>query len=185
MRWKALLVLAMALVMAAAMAAVASAGRPTCAEDPTRPWCDDEPPVTPPTVPEDIIWTCEARNDNGAMWPTGTYTDGAYHGDTVPVCIDILEEHRNVEDWIVEWFGVTAKGTVKGLKFVFEEEVHDNVYVETVVTSMTSGDEPWLAALGFGGTTPGNLVFVSMPHSGDEWETFSITITPLSGGHDG
>lgn len=175
MRRRAALVTILALVMAAAMVTAVSAGKPTCEDDPTRPWCDTEPPAAEPEY-----WTCEARNDNGAMWQIGTYdsVDGVYQGDSFPVCIDILEAHRNVENWTVTWSGTTTKGTTKGFKLVFEEEVHANVFAETVVTSVTSGTEPWDAVLDFGGEPAGNMVFVAMPHSGDRWTSFSITVTP-------
>lgn len=178
MKYRSLLVLLFAIVIAATVATGALAGRPTCDEDPTPPWCDQTPSTTTSmTVPSaPSYWTCEARNDNGAMWPTGTYADGAYHGDTVPVCIDIREEHRDVDSWTVEWTGTTRNGTVKGLKFVFEEEVHSNVYAETVFKSESGR---WDATLDFGDVPAGNLVFVAMPHSGDKWEDrVFLTIRP-------
>lgn len=166
MRSRSVLVLVLVVVMAAAMATVASAAKPI-----------KPPKPTTTTVPEPEYWTCEARNDNGAMWPIGTYADDAYHGDTVPVCIDINEKHRDVESWIVEWTGTTAKETVKGLKFVFEEEVHENVFAEIVVTEPISSS-PWVATLDFSDGSAGNLVFVAMPHGGDKWTEFSIKVTP-------
>lgn len=178
MRYRSLVVLLLAIVMAATVATGALAGRPTCDEDLTRPWCDQTPSTTTSTtVPSDpSYWTCEARNDNGAMWPTGTYDDGAYHGDTVPVCIDIREEHRGIDSWTVTWSGQTARGSVKGLKFVFEEEVHANVFAETVVNTLSGTRN---VVLDFGDSIPGNMVFVAMPHSGDKWEDrVLLTIRP-------
>ena len=166
MRSRSVLVLVLVMVMAAAMATVASAAKPI-----------KPPKPTTTTVSEPEYWTCEARIDNGAMWPIGTYADGAYHGDTVPVCIDIDEKHRDVENWIVEWRGTTAKGSVKGLKLVFEEEVHDTVFAEIVATTESGS---WNAVLDLGGGSAGNLVFVTMPHNGDRWVgPVAIKVTPV------
>lgn len=175
MRHRSVLVLVLAIVMAAAMVNVASAAKPTCEEDPTRPWC--EPTTT--TVPAPEYWTCQARVDNGAVWPIGTYDEAThtYSGDALPLCIDILEADRNVADWTVEWSGTTSRGTVKGLKLVFEEEVHATVFAEGVMTT-ESGN--WPATLDFGVEAPGNMVFVAMPHSGDKWgDEFLITVRPV------
>ena len=71
--------------------------------------------------------------------------------------------------------GSTVKGTVRGLKLVFEKEVHGTVYTETVVTSETgSWEASWDA------TEIDNLVFVAMAHRADKWVgRVTLVVTPL------
>jgi len=183
---RSLLITLLALAMVAALATAALAGKP---ENPGKPTTTTTTAVTITTVPG--YWTCQARVDNGAVaWePLGTYdeTTGFYTGDGPVLCVDIIEKHRDVTDWTVEWSGTTAKGTVKGLKLVFEEEVHGTVYDEAVFQSesgTTESGTAWNASWSTADVQ--NLVFVAMPHSGDKWiGPMTFTITPLSGGHDG
>ena len=174
MRYKSLFITILAIAMVAALAATALAGKPVNPGKPT---------TTTTTAPD--YWTCQARVDNGAVaWePLGTYdeTTGVYTGEGPVLCVDIIEDDRNVTDWTVMWeFGVTAKDTVKGLNLVFEEEVHGTVYSKEV---FHSGSGTWDVVLS--NTDAQNLVFVAMPHNGDKWiESMTFTITPLRGGHD-
>jgi hypothetical protein len=177
MRYRSLLVTLLTLMMVAALASVALAGKP---EHTGKPTTTTPTAVTPTTVPG--YWTCQARNDNGAVWPLGTYDQHAdiYTGEGPALCVDIVTEHLDVTSWLVEWSGTTAKGTVKGLKLVFEEEVHGTVYDETVV--YVESDD-WRASWSQDVDVQ-NLVFVAMPHSGDKWdESMTFTITP-SGDHN-
>jgi hypothetical protein len=90
--------------------------------------------------------------------------------------MDILSDHLDTTQWRVEWSGSTVKGTVKGLKLVFEEEVHGTVYVETVVTSETG---VWEAS--WDATEINSLVFVAMSHQGDKWVgPVTLIVTPLN-----
>jgi hypothetical protein len=175
MRHRSLLTTLLTLMMVAALATAALAAKP---ENPP-----GKPTVTTTTVPD--YWTCQARNDNGSVWPLGNHVEGAgelgfYTGDGPLVCVDIMEAHRDITEWTVEWAGSTAKGTVKGLKLAFEEEVHGTVYDETVV--YVESDD-WHASWSQDIDVQ-NLVFVAMPHSGDKWiEPMTFTITP-SGDHN-
>jgi len=140
-------------------------------------------PITTTTPPE--YWTCQARVDNGATgWVLGSWdeTVGAYTVPNVPACIDILTGDLDTTAWRVEWKGSTVKGTVKGVKLVFEAEVHGTVYAETVVTSEIG---TWETGTSWGASWPateiGNLVFVAMPHSGDRWVgPVTFVVTPLN-----
>lgn len=149
-----------------------------------------DPPVTttvPPEPPVDNdpdIWTCQERVDNGAVWIPGKWNGSTYLSETsvdvdVPLCIDIREEHWLVTEWTVSWEGTASKDP-KGLKFVFEEGVHQSVYAETEWTSsegtVTSGTVPMV--LNFAGDDVTHLVFVAMPFQGDNWTDISFTVTP-------
>jgi hypothetical protein len=174
MRYRSLLIALVTFVMVATLATVALAGKP---EHPGKPTTTTTAAVTATTVPG--YWTCQARIDNGAVWPLGTY-DGAnvYTGEGPALCVDIMAEHRDITEWTIEWMGTTAKGTVKGLKLVFEEEVHGTVYAETVKYEPSGR---WDASLP--DVPVGNLVFVVMPHQGDKWDDpMTFTIMPQSGG---
>jgi hypothetical protein len=168
-------------MMVAALATAALAGKPDCDADSSHASCKPTTTTTvvaPTTVPG--YWTCQARIDNGAVWPLGTYDGGAnvYTGEGPALCVDIMAEHRDVTDWLVEWLGTVTKDTVKGLKLVFEEEVHGIVYAETVKYEPSGR---WVASLP--DTPVGNLVFVAMPHQGDKWDgPMTFTITPQSEG---
>jgi len=150
MKRKSLFITLFAIATVVLLAASALAAKPTNPGKPT---------TTTTTAPTSDYWTCQARVDNGAVWPLGIY-DGAgfYTGDGPVLCVDIITDHLEVTSWLVEWSGTTAKGTVKGLKLVFEEEVHGTVYDEAVFQVESSGSEPWKASW----STPDvqNLVFV-------------------------
>ena len=148
-----------------------------------------------PPAPEPEIWTCEARVDpevGGAVWILGHWDESlsAYVSDDtvnndvdLPLCIDIGPAHRGVTNWTVSWEG-DAERDPKGLKFVFEEEVHGSVYAETewtskdgIVTSNTTGVD---MVLNFAGDDDvRHLVFVAMPRQGDKWTSISFTVTPI------
>jgi hypothetical protein len=174
MRYRSLWITLLTLMMVAALATAALAAKP------------ESPPgrttTTSTTAPD--YWTCLARNANGAIWPLGTDVEGVegeddyYTGEGPALCIDIVTKHLDVTSWLVEWSGTTAKGTVRGLKLVFEEEVHGTVYDETVVyLESDSWDASWSENIDVQ-----NLVFVAMPHSGDKWdEPMTFRITPSHG----
>ena len=145
------------------MAPAALAGKPPKPPKPTT--------TTTTTTPE--FWTCEARIANGAVGWVLPSEDDPYAVTGIAPCIDILAEHRAIEDWTVSWEGATRRGTVKGLKLVFEREVHTSVYAETVVYEQTG---VWCPSLG--AEPRDNLVFVALPHNGDKWEWFEVTLTP-------
>jgi len=178
MKRKSLFIALFAVATVVLLAATALAAKPTNPGKPTPTTTTTV--VTSTTVPG--YWTCQARIDNGAVWPLGDYDDELeiYTGDGPLLCVDVIADHRDVTDWSVEWFGTATKDTVKGLKLVFEEEVHGTVFDEIVVHDTT---ETWKASWS---DPVQNLVFVAMPHSGDKWiGSMTFTITPLSGGHDG
>lgn len=60
----------------------------------------------------------------------------------------------------------------KGLKFVFEEEVHGNVFAEEGFNTESGFWCPTLIG------DPENLVFLAMQSSGDKWTWFEVTVTP-------
>ena len=179
MRHRSFSVVALVIMMVAALATAALAEKPDCEFDPShascKPTTTTTTAVTTTTVPD--YSTCQKLIGNGAVWPLGTY-DGAnvYTGEGPALCVDIMAEHRDITEWTVEWMGTTAKGTVKGLKLVFEEEVHGTVYAETVVYEPSGS---WDASLP--DVPVGNLVFVAMPHNADKWiGSMTFTITPSS-----
>jgi len=177
MRYRSFLITLLTLVMVAALATVALAEKP---ESPP-----GKPTVTTPTEPD--YWTCGARVDNCDVCPLGTYDGGTgtyVTNDGPLLCVDIMEDHLDITAWTVTWSGTTARGPVKGLKFVFEEEVHGTIYAETVVYLESSLEsEPWTASWS-SSTVVESLVFVAMPHSGDKWigpMIFTIMPTPPDG----
>jgi len=163
MRKRALLITLVAVVMLVSSAVAASAVKPDKPPKPPKPTTTTEAP------PE--FWTCQARIDNGAIWNLGEWNGTAYVAD-IASCTDVLSEHLGEANWTVVWTGVTQKGTVKGLKFVFEEQVHDNVFAEQIYTTQS---DVWCPTLS--GEVE-NLVFVAMPHSGDKWTSFEVTVIP-------
>jgi len=129
------------------------------------------------TVVEPTLWTCEARNENGAVWVLGEWDETSYSAGGPGTCIDIDQPgHTDAHRWLVTWSGETAKSadTVKGLLLRFETEVHGTVWAEEVFTT-TGGS--WATAV----IDPPDdaFVFVAMPHSGDRWTAFQVTVTPL------
>jgi hypothetical protein len=135
-----------------------------------------DPGVTTTTV-ESALWTCEARNEAGATWVLGEWDGVSYAAGGPGTCIDIDEPgHTAAHRWLVTWSGETAKGTdtVKGLLLRYETEVHGTVWAEEVFTT-TGGS--WSTAV----IDPPDeaFVFVAMPHSGDRWTAFQVTVTPL------
>ena len=178
MKQRALLIAAVMLLITA-VASVAAAVPPSCDDNPDHPRCTEptEPPPTSSTTttetPPDFFWTCQARIDNGAIWNLGEWNGTAYVAGLTS-CTDILAEHLVVEDWTVEWSGnnTNANGRIKGLTFVFEEEVNNNVFAEH---ESTSESDFWCPTLP-GGVE--NMVFLAMQSSGDKWEWFEVTVTP-------
>ena len=128
-----------------------------------------KPTTTTTTAPE--YWSCQARVDNGASGWVLPETDDPYTVSGLAACIDILESDLDVHDWTVVWEGSAPR--IHGLKLVFEEEVHGTVYAEGVFTTETGS---WCPT--FADTVPSSLVFIAMPHNGDKWTEFEITITP-------
>lgn len=162
MRRRALLITFVAVAMLLTTAVAAFAGKP-----------DKPPKPTTTTQAPPEFWTCRARIDNGAIgWVLGSW-DGSFYTAGLPSCIDFRPEHLTVTDWTVAWSGTTQRGTVKGLKFVFEEEVHDNVFAELIVSTTSGG-----ACVSLPPAEIGNLVFVAMPHSGDKWTSFEVSVAP-------
>ena len=157
---------------------------PTATTVPIDPPVTTTVPAEPPVDNDPDIWTCQERVDNGAVWIPGKWNGSTYLSETsvevdVPLCIDIREEHWLVTEWTVSWEGTASKDP-KGLKFVFEEGVHQSVYAETEWTSsegtVTSGTVPMV--LNFAGDDVTHLVFVAMPFQGDNWTDISFTVTP-------
>jgi hypothetical protein len=179
MRYRSLLITLLTLMMVAALATAALAAKPE--SPPGRTTTTTPTAVTTTTLPG--YWTCLARvgvDNDGAVWPLGEYdeTAGVYTGQGPALCVDILAAHRDITSWNVRWDGTTPKETTKGLKLVFEEEVHGTVFAETVVYDPAG---MWPASLS--DVPVGNLVFVAMPHQGDKWTNPpTFTITPLLGG---
>ena len=151
-----------AVVMLLSSAVAASAVKPP---KPPKPTTTTEAP------PE--FWTCQARIDNGAIWNPGGW-DGTAYVAGITSCTDILDEHLEWRDWTVEWNGIAPKG-VKGLKLVFEEEVHGTVFAEQVLTTEGGFWCPTLVG------DVRNLVFLAMRHNADRWVEFEVTVIP---GHD-
>lgn len=161
MKKRALLIAVVAAVMLLTTA-VAASGKP---EKPKLP-----KPTTTTQVPPDF-WTCQARIDNGAVWNLGEWDGTAYVAD-ITSCTDILLEHLDETNWTVAWDGAIQKGTVKGLKLVFEEEVHGNVFAEEVFNSESGSWCPILAG------EIENIVFLAMHHNADRWTSFEVTVIP-------
>lgn len=173
MRHKSLIPTLLAIVTVAALATTALAAKPEGPVKPPKPTTTTTTVATTTTVPG--YWTCQARVDNGAIWPLGVYDSdrGVYRGEELPLCVDVIAGHLDVTEWTVVWAGTTAKDTIKGLKLVFEEEVHGIVFAETVADSPTG---TWTASWS---DPVQNLVFVAMPHQGDKWiGPVEFTITP-------
>ena len=149
----------------------------------------------PPAPEPETIWSCQDRVDNGAVWILGHWDESlsAYVSDdttaesvpidvALPLCIDIGPAHIGVTNWTVSWEG-TANRVPKGLKFVFEEGVHQSVYAETEWTSkdgtVTSNTVDMV--LDFAADSDSDhleFVFVAMPRQGDKWTSISFTVTP-------
>jgi len=135
------------------------------------------PTTTTTTTVAPTFWTCEARVANGAVWVLGQYDKdtGKYTVSGLPACIDLLPDDAGARYWQVDWSGtVKPRPGMRGLKLVFEAQVHGTVYAETVATS-TNGT--WTPFVDAPDGTP--FVFVAMPHSGDNWTSLQITLTPL------
>lgn len=169
------------------MATAATAARPGCKPK-------DCPPDTTTTTSEATLWTCQARIDNGAnAWdadgdgqPNVEWDAmlGAYRASGLPLCFDVVAEHRDVTSWTVTWAGTSARATKHGAEalLVFEEQIHENPYANSVISlpsGTTSGSDTWEPTLGFDGDDPRNLAFVAMPRRGTAWTSFSVTIKPL------
>jgi hypothetical protein len=129
----------------------------------------------PPPPPDDTVWTCQARVENGATgWNLGSWdeTTGDYTADALAACIDLLAEHTGPRTWTVTWEGTIARDP-RGLKMVFETEVHGTVHYEEIGAGRSGAfttDVLDPAEEGF--------VFVAMPNHKDRWETFTVTVTP-------
>jgi hypothetical protein len=170
-----LLIVLLAIVTILAMATAALAAR---SPDKGRP----DKPEPPP------IWRCEDRVANDAVWVPGAWDGSSYVSDAdvradIPLCIDIEEEHRTVENWTVTWEG-TARKDPKGLMFIFEEEVHAAHYAELEVLP-TAGDDILSGTAemtpNFGLDDDGtieHMVFVAMGRQGDKWTDLTFTATP-------
>lgn len=177
MKKRVLLIVAV-MLLTTAVTSVAGAAPPSCDDNPNNPNCIPTTPTptssttttTTTQAPPDF-WTCQARVDNGAMWNLGEWNGTAYVAG-ISSCTDILAEHLGVNDWTVEWTGISAKGTVKGLEFVFEEEVHNNVFAEQEFTRESGS---WCPSFD---EDVDNLVFVAMRHNADRWTSFEVTVTP-------
>lgn len=162
MKRRALMVTVLVVVGMLAVSATASAVKP---EKPDKP----ESPAPGVTCAE---W--------GPGWNLGEWNGSAYVVG-VPGCIDILEQHRGVTEWMVSWDLVPTK-SMKGvlLRFeAFEAElgrlVLSDQYVATTETGsvmMSTSQDP-LTVIGF--------KFVAMPHNADRYDPGStITVTPDS-----
>ena len=134
-------------------------------------------PAVTTTTAEPTLWTCEARNENGAVWVLGEWDGTSYSAGGPGTCIDIDRPgHTDAHRWLVTWSGETAKGTdtVKGLLLRFETGVHGTIWAEEVFTT-TGGTWPTAVI-----DPPDEaFVFVAMPHSGDRWTAFQVTVPPL------
>jgi len=180
MKKRALLIVAVMLLITAVASVAGAVPSDPCAKDINHPLCTDPPPdpsttTTTTTEAPPEFWTCQARVDNGAVWDLGEWNGAAYVAGLAS-CTDILSQHLDETDWTVRWNGATQRGTVKGLKLVLEEEVHNNVFAEQVFTTEAGFWCPTLAG------NVDNLVFVAMSHNGDKWISFEVTVIP---GHQG
>jgi hypothetical protein len=164
-----ILALAVVGVLAAGAFALVAAG----------PAAEAKPPATTTTTTSPTLWTCAARNANGAKWILGHYDDvnGYYTVSGLPACIDLKPEHAGTRTWTVTWNGAVRTPPTRGLRLVFEPEVHDfeNAYLDTVVYGTSGALTPLIAAPE---ATP--FVLVAMPYTGDRWTSINITLTPGS-----
>lgn len=159
MKKRAILITLVAVVMLLSSAVAASAVKPP-----------KPPKSTTTTEAPPEFWTCQERIDNGAIWNLGEWDVTAYVADMTS-CTDILDEHLGVADWTVDWDGIASRG-VKGLKLMFEEEVHGTVFAEKVFATESGVWCPTLVG------DVQNLVFLAMRHNADQWDSFEVTVTP-------
>lgn len=198
MKTRILLLLAVAVALAAILALPALAAKPDCSVDPTHPSCRDG-------VPEEVVWTCAARVDNGASgWVIGEWigltglpieidpagdapvyyrTDNA--SGAIPACIDIHPDHVSETRWSVAWNAdedsVISQKRNGGLMMLFEREIHSDPYAEHIAkTPVGSWDATFDLSPYDPGYTVDNLVFAAMPAHRDTWLFADgyLTITP-------
>jgi hypothetical protein len=143
----------------------------------------DEAPPTTAELDEVVGWTCQARIENGAAWVPGAWDEdaGSYvardlAGPAPASCVDVLDIHTNPRHWRVAWKGTIADQVEVGLLLVFEQGIHGAVYEEREIDTASG---VWITEeLDPDPTKP--FTFVAMPHSFDDWESITFTITPCT-----
>lgn len=200
----ALIVIALAGALAGVLvvSGTALAGKGGVPGPPTTTTPSSSTTTTQPTEP--IVWTCQARVENGATaWHLGEYyedSDGGHYrvpmmgggDDAWPACIDLKSQHAGTRFWLIEWGGTLKKPMANpqsGLRVVFEAEVHSGTYLDQV---LRAGDtqslmvQESLCVRVPADTEPPTappdqaFVFVAMPWSGDKWTSSWVTLTPLT-----
>lgn len=137
----------------------------------------EKPPETDADGRPLLGWTCQARIDNDAVWELGHWDEeaGHYVATGVTPCLDLLEIHFEPQIWKVEWTGSSNKLEV-GFLLWFERGIHGTVFAQKE-SSGESGE--WLTPI----ITPdptAPFTFVAMPHSFDDWEEITWTVTPCA-----
>ena len=126
-----------------------------------------------------MLYTCQDRIDNGAVWKKGAWHPDGYYlvssavGEPIalPACFDLLAEHAVTGSWRVEWTGTVLRPPGRGLALWFEKGLHGVIYDETMNTTGTWTTKEF---------TPDSdyFVFVAMPHHGDKWTWVEIKVYP-------
>ncbi|MBW2471937.1 MAG: hypothetical protein JRE18_07660, partial [Deltaproteobacteria bacterium] len=122
-----------------------------------------------------VGWTCQARIDNGAVWQLGEWDEeaGHYVASGVTPCLDLLDVHLEPQQWKVEWEG-TARVTEVGFLLWFERGIHGTIYAEREISGETG---EWMTPI-IEPDPEAPFAWIAMPHSFDDWEEISWTITP-------
>ena len=140
--------------------------------------------TTTTAVPEETAGsTCQALVDNGAVWVPGEWDeDAGYYivrdvpGPLPTPCVDILDIHTTPRHWRVAWEGTIADGVEVGFLLVFEQGIHGTVYEQREIDTAS---DVWITQeLDPDPDKP--FTFVAMPHSFDNWESITFTLTPCT-----
>ena len=111
------LLLSFIIFVLAALAVPALAGKPTCEDDPTRPWCDDPPTTTTTTTLPDQV---EACSDIMAPTDEGMSTTITGKGNASFECLWTPERGESVDPPSVATVTISdLDGGVKGPPYVF------------------------------------------------------------------
>jgi len=134
------------------------------------------------TTAPPVLYTCQDRIDNGAIWVKGEYDEALGHyvvgsavGEPIalPACFDLLPEHSTGGQWTVTWSGTVAGRLKKGLELRFEKGLHGVIY-DRSFPAATSG--AWITKTL--DPDPDYFVFVAMPAAGERWTSIEMRLYP-------